>query len=128
MSKSAQGSQEWRRLFALMSSAIARLENGLCVPNTPENVTELREELRELANQLDAVRTLGAYRATLNYVGTLKDRSSKYFIMRQAGHQVFVQGYAANQSQAANLAYTQLESNKNRARISSSFQLIRFVC
>jgi hypothetical protein len=72
--KSAQGSQDWRLLFALMSSVIARIEKGPRVPNTPINDVELRSELRQLASQLDAVKTLQTYRATLNYFGALKER------------------------------------------------------
>lgn len=112
--KSAEGSQEWLRLFALMSSAIAASEGGASVPSAPSSAKELIDELRDVATRLDAVRLLRAYRATLDYVGQLKEKSSKYFLVHfdRQENKVWVRGFAANASQPANLAYTQLESNK----------------
>ncbi len=112
--KSAQGDEEWRRLFALMGSAIALIEKGPLVPDTPSDPIELRDELRQLATKLNAVRTLGAYRVALDYIGTLNQRASKYFLVRYDSkeNKVWVSGYAANASEQANLAYTQQESNK----------------
>jgi hypothetical protein len=112
--KSAQGSEDWRRLFALMSTSISRLEKGAPVPDTPVQPTELQNELRALCEKLNAVPTLRAYRVSLDYVGKLNQKASKYFLVRydHTEYRVFVTGYAGSQSQEANLAYMAAETRK----------------
>lgn len=112
--KSNQGSQDWLRLFALTSAYIAVIEETARVPNMPTSERQLASEIRDVAEKLYAVETLAAYRVTLDYVGKLKEKASKYFLVHYhyGEHRVSVEGYAANASQTANLDYTKAESNK----------------
>jgi Region found in RelA / SpoT proteins len=59
--KSSQGDLKWQRFFVLMASVMAQQENAALVPNTPTNESELRNELKSLASDLDAVRSLVAF-------------------------------------------------------------------
>jgi ppGpp synthetase/RelA/SpoT-type nucleotidyltranferase len=68
--KSRGGSQEWRRFFALMGSAIAFRERKPPVPNTPTNQWELTKELRELANRLNVETVLEAWRISVQQITT----------------------------------------------------------
>jgi hypothetical protein len=109
--KSSEGSDEWLRFFALMGSAIAFFEKSPPVPGTPTSLADIFAEIRHLAHKLRVQETLGYYKATLDYVGETKAGSSKYFLMhlsRNTG-KVFVTGFLANQSQRANIQYTELE-------------------
>ena len=112
--KAAQGSEDWLRLFALMGTAIAMMEKAPLCPGTPSDMDELRKELQDIANRLNAEHILGAYRSALNYFGGLKEKSSKYFLVHydSAAHKVWVSGFAANASEQANFAYTKAESSK----------------
>jgi hypothetical protein len=112
--KSAQGSEDWRRLFALMGTVIARIEKCPLIPGTPADEVALRAELRDLAAKLNAVTNLSAYSVALDYVGTLNQKASKYFLVRydSGEHKVYVSGFAGNASQAANNAYTEAEKSK----------------
>jgi ppGpp synthetase/RelA/SpoT-type nucleotidyltranferase len=113
--KSNQGSDEWLRFFALMSAWIANIERTPAVPDTPADTVALAKEIKSLAERLHAAQYLGAYRATLDYIGKLKAKSSKYFLVHHVygEKRVTVQGFAVSQSQQANLAYTRAESKKN---------------
>lgn len=97
-----------------MSSAIARIEKGPLVPGTPSDPTELRNELIAVSTKLDVERILSAYRVALDFIGTLKEKSSKYYLVNYVrnDHKVYVSGYSSRASQQANLAYTRLESGK----------------
>src|SRR5438067_360994 len=59
--KGSVGDPDWLRLFALMGSEVARREDTLTIPGTPIDEREARNELRELAIKLDAIKKLEAY-------------------------------------------------------------------
>jgi len=107
--KSSQGSAEWQRFFALMSSYIAQLAKSPLVPNTPTDADELREELRALVVKLHVIGTLQTYNATLNKV----ERRSKvkYYLMDldPEGRTVKVTTFSATENEEANEAYTATE-------------------
>lgn len=63
--KSNRGTKKWERFFALMGNVFARQERGPLIPETPENVNEVREELRELENELKVTRILGGCQSAL---------------------------------------------------------------
>ena len=56
--KSKIGSDDWKRFFALASSAFALLERRPIVPNTPNNPEELLRELRGYTEQITFVEGL----------------------------------------------------------------------
>jgi hypothetical protein len=50
--KSNAGEKDWKRFFALMSTAFAMSEKRPLVPNTPSNPVELIDEIRSLCDKL----------------------------------------------------------------------------
>ncbi len=112
--KSNQGSRDWRRLFALTSAYVAIIEEAAPVPDMPTDQRRLASEIRDVAEKLYAVEALSAYRVTLDYVGKLKEKASKYFLVHYhyGQNRVSVEGYAVGASQEANLDYIKAESSK----------------
>ena len=109
--KSNEGSADWRRFFAVMSSAIAEREKTPLVPNTPQTHAELCEEIRDLATRLHVEHTLSSYSAALNYIGTIAAKDAKYFLVRlsRADQKTYVTGFTPSQSQTAQDRYMELE-------------------
>lgn len=60
--------EDWRRFFALMSSAIARWEGTPAIPGTPTKPGELVRELRDYVVKLDVVARLSAYGAAVSAI------------------------------------------------------------
>jgi len=113
--KSNQGSQEWLRLFMLMSSVIADIEKTEPIPNAPASLFLVKAEIADIAKRIYAVPTLEAHRATLNWAGTRrKELANKYLLVRfdHAANKVNVNDFPPFASQAANAAYTEAEKNK----------------
>jgi ppGpp synthetase/RelA/SpoT-type nucleotidyltranferase len=64
--KSNIGSDDWKRFFVLMGSAIARRERRPLVPGTPTDEETLIKELRELSNRLRVQETLQGWSYALD--------------------------------------------------------------
>jgi len=64
--KNGRGSEDWLRLFQLMSSEFAELEGQPPVFTTPQSARERRSEIRDLAKRVDAPSVLDSYRVALN--------------------------------------------------------------
>lgn len=115
--KSNQGSQDWRRFFALMSSVFAIRENCPTIPGTPNNIDELYAEIRQLDLTHRMAATFSGYRAIFPQVE--KQREAKYFLVRldPINRLVRVIGFKKNESQKANKMYTEVEQSieKNSA-------------
>lgn len=107
--KSNQGRQEWLRFFACMSSYFAIREGCPPVPGTPSTVDELRKEITELNRQLHVVTVLQSYSVTARSMNDQK--GWKYILMQLDPHakQVNLRKFSENESETANLAYTDLE-------------------
>ena len=107
------GDAEWHRFFSLMSSAIAKLEESPCVPETPNNKRKLGREIKQLAQQIRVSHTLAAYNLTLNYVGRIKKSDAKILLVHMIPEQskVTVLGFRLRDSQTASEEYTKLERN-----------------
>jgi ppGpp synthetase/RelA/SpoT-type nucleotidyltranferase len=81
--KSGQGSEEWRRLFALMGSVIARKEHSTLVPGTPEGL-ELIKEVQALSGEIKAEQFLaGCSSAAVHIEASRKaaERAVMYLIV-----------------------------------------------
>jgi ppGpp synthetase/RelA/SpoT-type nucleotidyltranferase len=79
--KSSQGEDDWLRFFALMSSALAAMENTPAVPSTPVDVTELRRELSELEKKLDAIRRLRTYGVAPQVLESPDAKNQHFFLL-----------------------------------------------
>jgi hypothetical protein len=68
--KSRGGTEDWRRFFALMGSAIALRERRPLVPDTPTNRWELVRELRDLTQRLNVETVLQAWQISVQEITT----------------------------------------------------------
>jgi hypothetical protein len=79
--KSSQGEDDWLRFFALMSSAIAKMEGTAPVPGTPFNTHDLIGELKEIEAKLDAVRRLRSYGTAPTILENPDVKGQHFFLM-----------------------------------------------
>jgi len=80
--KSSQGEEKWLRFFALMSTYIAIKERSPLVEDTPSDAVELRRQLSEYAEQLDAIRHLELYAAAVDAPERIgATRGQHYFLL-----------------------------------------------
>ena len=115
--KSHRGLPEWRRFFALMGSVIALRERCRRIPRTPKIESELINELRYYANQLDVVTRLRAFGQTLNVIGTgnIQRRGIKYVLLALSPgeeKELALYGYRATDIERAAQAYDEFERTK----------------
>lgn len=64
--KAGKGERDWRRFFALLSSAMAMSEKRTLVPNTPTGRVELEAEIADLARKLRVASKLSSYAASVS--------------------------------------------------------------
>lgn len=110
--KASRGQQEWLRFFALLSTAFAMRERMPIVPGTPENRTELRKELKELAIELDVEGRLNAYRLALNVPSLAGMPGDTYYyllVLDAPGENITVRGYRKRDLQQASKDYLEIE-------------------
>lgn len=118
--KSSQGEPEWLRFFSLMSSAMAISEGKPTIPNTPQDYKELCEEISKLANTLNVVGHLTAFRESLTIIGGDRNvHNAHYYLMEldAAAASVNIWAYSQNQLSKASADYLTLEKriiNDNR--------------
>jgi ppGpp synthetase/RelA/SpoT-type nucleotidyltranferase len=128
--KAGTGDPKWQRFFALMASAIARLESSPPVPHTPSGM-ELENELRHHAETLNVQRQMIAYSSLANsvqssYVGVSGYSGygkSGFFVMEldPTLQKIDVRGYRQQEFRKAYLDVAQAEkSNPNVVLVAAS--------
>lgn len=80
--KGGDGSSQWRRFFELMSSEIAYDEGMPPCPSAPHDRKSVREELREVSNDLGAVGMLETLNRSFQRYGTLGTSGARYFLLQ----------------------------------------------
>lgn len=107
--KSNQGSQNWRRFFALMSSVFAIRENSPTIPGTSDDLNVLYDEIRQLDRNHHMAATFSGYRAIFPQVE--KRVGAQYFLVRldPVKRLVRVEGFKGKESQEANRRYIEAE-------------------
>ena len=121
--KSSQGSEDWLRFFALMSSAISRRERTFPVPNTPDEPPILRDEIREYAYRLDVERSLLMFATAMSAPETVGIKNAHFFLiaLNPTEKKIRVTGYQKHELKLANDAYLESERDaiKQNARTDS---------
>lgn len=109
--KSSKGEQDLLRFFALMSSVFAIREGTTPVPGTPDNMTEITEELRRINKSTHIVSTLNSYADIIPDINR-SSKSSFYYLIEldPTRRSVEVETFARGQSQQASAKYTQKEA------------------
>jgi hypothetical protein len=109
--KSSQGEEDWLRFFALMGSAIARMEGTAPVPNTPLVDDDLVKELKDAEHQLDAMRRLRAFSTAPAEVETMGGGKDHFFLMQLnvQTNELKVLGFSAGELDKASTTYLEVE-------------------
>ena len=79
--KSNLGSEDWKRFFALMGTAIAMREKATLVPNTPTTRKDLVSELRACVTKLDAQTKLKNYSSVLQLPRHVGLKEAAYYLL-----------------------------------------------
>lgn len=79
--KSNLGDSRWLRFFALMSSVIAFREGYPSVPETPDNETDLVNEVRSLSEELGVAERLFAFKAITSGLHQLRLRGNPWIVL-----------------------------------------------
>lgn len=108
--KSRQGSKNWLRFFELMGTAMAIRENSPAVPNTPQELAGLRNELKHHIETLQVFTHLRAYGVVTNAIESQPDASHYYVLELDADKRtISYRGYKREQLDAATLDYQNAE-------------------
>ncbi len=109
--KSSQGEANWLRFFALMSSVMAISEGKTTVPNTPDNIPDLRREIICLANTLDVERHLTTFRDSIQVLTGGVSNNAHYYLLEldPTEGRVIIKSYKQTQLDTASKDYNTLE-------------------
>lgn len=109
--KSNLGSEDWKRFFALMGSAIAMREKATLVPKTPTTRKELVAELRDCVSRLDAQAKLNTYSSMLRVPQHPGLKKSAYFLLEldPIAKTIKVTGYDKSKLKQASEMYLEVE-------------------
>lgn len=80
--KGGEGSQNWQRLFQLVSSEFALAEGCPIVPGTSQNSGERRKELLDLVGELDALKSLDGIREAISFSDAVRAPGAKYYLVQ----------------------------------------------
>jgi len=109
--KSGLGDGQWLRFFALMGSIIAIREKSPVVPGTPDNLPDLRDELRTFVEDLDVISHLNGYQVLLYHLPLGTFKGFRYFLLElQPGTgMLHITPYQRQQVGAASRGYLESE-------------------
>jgi ppGpp synthetase/RelA/SpoT-type nucleotidyltranferase len=112
--KSNIGSEAWIRFFALVSSAIAILENSPTVPGTPTTMDELVPLIRQLYVELNIDNVLSGWSGATKYTQEVPDeqiqQAAMYMlVLEPENFSVTIYPYNRDQLAEANAKYAEFE-------------------
>jgi hypothetical protein len=110
--KSSQGEADWLRFFALMGSAIARMERRNLVEGTPTDEQGLKDELIHYVKELDVSNHLHAYGQAMKTIQTTQ-KGDHYFllVLDPKAKQIEIIGYKQRELETANKKYLEIEES-----------------
>ncbi len=118
--KSSQGEADWLRFFALMSSAIAIEEGKPIVPETPDDINELKKQIKLLSDKLGVEGHLTTFRDSIEVLsGSKVVKNAHYYLLELDPSEgtVRIKAYSQTQLATASSDYITLEkriANGNR--------------
>lgn len=113
--KSSLGSEEWKRFFSLMGSAIALREGTALVPDTPTDRVELIAELHEVATSLQVEHRLSEYNKALQSI-TSATQDAFFYLMQldPESKTLTIQGFSEKEGAEASVKYAEAEEAAKR--------------
>jgi putative GTP pyrophosphokinase len=111
--KQGGGDADWRRFFALTSSAIAIREGCPGVPETPDSIDLLLEEFALVAGKLDVVNVLNGLQVGVEGISANWKQQAKpsvyLLILDMKAKKVSARGFSRRAISAANAEYLKVE-------------------
>lgn len=109
--KFSEGSQDWRRFFALMGSVHAYNERRPFIPSTPTDIAELRDEVQDLEARLRVTYLLRSYAQISQHIeGRTSGKAYWYLLeLMPTENQIRLRSYPTKLHGTAQLAYAQIE-------------------
>lgn len=118
--KSSRGEKDWERFFQLMGTQMAFRENTSPVPGTPTDNVELRQELRNCANELQVEARLSGFATALKTTGlpSAKRLHANYYLLSldNESERLSVTGYKRTELKRASEAYARKEKQMREKR------------
>lgn len=118
--KASKGDKETLRFFALISSLFAIRENMPQVPDTPEKLEDIVEEIKKLDNQYNFLGMLSAIRVAVDHADETKcEKRSGYciLILNYSTRRLRMKFYKPSQIDKATKEYNQIENTRNEDKI-----------
>jgi len=111
--KNDVGDAQWRRLFALLSCALAFQEDTAPVPGTPHDLSDLADEIEHQASALEMEGALATYGAAINESLGKSSPNDHYFLLHLdwANKRIGVKRFSIKEAPQATEAYQQLEKD-----------------
>ncbi len=108
--KSSQGERDWLRFFALMSGVLAHIENTPKVPGIPDNIDDIRKEVRQYAQSLDVRSRLQTYGSALQQLDTAPPNAHYFLMVLDAANKTIkITGYPSKLLDRASQDYLEIE-------------------
>ena len=107
--KSNIGTDEWKRFFVLMGSAIAFREKRPLVPGTPTSRKEVANELRKVATELRVVHVLTSFGNVTQYTSNVSEAAAFLLELDPETVTTKVTGFRKTDLQDANEQYLKAE-------------------
>lgn len=111
--KSGQGDEDINRFFTLTSSLIAMKEETSAVPNTTENISEIKEELIKLNEKNQYLKFLNGIKIVTNVEEKSISKSNYGYcilILNYKTNKLYIKRYKASAIDMANEEYNRLEN------------------
>lgn len=113
--KSNVGTDDWKRFFALMGSAIALRERTKLIPDTPTNKRELFNELKDYAKKLNVDDVLSGYGVGVYEIAGQEKGAEVFLLVLDPVKQIVdVTPFGKNQLLEAEDAYLDAEKKLER--------------
>jgi hypothetical protein len=113
--KEKRGEEKWKRFFSLMSALIAIEEGSPPVPDTPQDVDELRNELARAEAACNVRFMLNSYHV-IPHLADIDGDGKAYFyilILDTLRRKVTVKTFEQNKQKEAIEAYSEAETDSN---------------
>lgn len=109
--KAGEGSPKWLRLFEIMATEFAIEEGSAPLTSVDEDPRARRDELSDLAHDLQAVQALGGYRDAIKYAESFAQGYARYFLIQfdPEKRRTFVSPYTS--MRLSSEGYIQAEKN-----------------
>lgn len=117
--KASHGEEDTLRYFALVSSLFALEEEETIIPGTPNNSSDIIQELKDLESKHNYVEVLSAIRVAVDHLDEKNDSKKGYYILilNYVTRRLRLKFYKKSQIEEATKDYNQIEYTRAENKI-----------